>query len=209
MFLCARLIPQLLLFFSLSNIHSSIFIRQEANWIWDCFDATHLAFSETSRWCYWVLSLPLVGEWVWDLTIMQVTEALWSWGSSQAEGLKETVLFVPQKKKGAGRGIFFLLRKWCSAPVVRGQKNLQLFAQMHCLLHLTCFCCLRALDTFEGYNALRCQSTNDCVLTAIVQMWLLWCCVIHIKLTPLAIIKCFLHGHIWIELFLDSDSLSY
>lgn len=47
---------------------------------------------------------------------MQVTEGLWSSGSSQAEVVKETGLFVPQKRGvgAAGRwGMFLPLRKGC------------------------------------------------------------------------------------------------
>lgn len=44
-----------------------------------------------------VLSLPLEVSGFESSLQMQVTEALWSSGSSQAEVVKETGLFVPQK----------------------------------------------------------------------------------------------------------------
>lgn len=94
-FLCAHFIPQFFCFF-----FSSIFIRQDTNWGWVVFlkQPTWLFFSffhsRDFKVMIWRFVTATGGEWVWDLTIMQVTEALWSWGSSQAEGLKETALFV-------------------------------------------------------------------------------------------------------------------
>lgn len=109
---------------SLSNIHSSIFIRRGANWIWDCFDATRLAFFRNFK----VMLLGFVtatGGWVGLRSHYNAshrgTVGLRKQPSWRSE---RNSLVCASEKKGAGRGIFLLLRKWCSAPVVRGQKKM-------------------------------------------------------------------------------------
>lgn len=98
--LCAHFVPRSS--FSVIFIHSSILIRQETNW--GCADFQAARFDSFGRLQGDGMAFVVAtgGERVWDLTIMQVTEALWSWGSSQAEGLKETVLFVPSKIREGG-----------------------------------------------------------------------------------------------------------
>lgn len=92
------------------------------------------------------------------------------------------------ENRGAARGIFLLLRKWCWAPV--GQKSAA-FCTNAPLPHLACFCCLRIETDFEGYAAIVLCCINKNTLNTqyvsesdvfdrksewdIQTLWL-WCC---------------------------------
>lgn len=126
-------------FLSVIFIQSSIFIRQEANW--DCVVLTQLTW----------LFQKLQGD------VMGFCHCHWWWGglrphyNASHRGTVElrkqpswrserNSLVCASENRGLVGGSFFLLRKWCSAPVVRGQKCAA-FCTNALLPHLTCISC--------------------------------------------------------------------
>lgn len=139
--LCALRTSVVVVFLSLSNINSSIFIRQGANWMWDCSDAARLAFSENFK----VMLLGFViatGGWVGLRSHYNASHRGTVERREQPSWRPErNRLVCASEKTGAGGGIFLLLRKWCSAPVVRGQNKSAAFCTD--AASLACFCSLR------------------------------------------------------------------